>query len=367
MAHAELVFSPPRRAMPPRHLADLDEAGRIDAVTEVGLPAFRAKQLARHTSGADPRPSQMTDLPAAVRAESLPTRCSRAAYRGAEIECDAARPERRCGARSTGPLRVGADALPPAEHGVHLRPGGCGMACPFCATGQGGLTRNLSAAEIVEQVRRRRASRRDGCWAAPGAAVQRGVHGDGRAAGQLQPCAGRCAPHHRPAARTASASPRGRSRCRRSDWCPRSASSPTRHCGDAGAVAARTGRRAARHPGAGEHAVEGRRGAGCRAHYADVTGRRVSIEYALIRDVNDQPWRADLLGKRLHAALGPLVHVNVIPLNPTPGIAGTPARNPSSASSSGGCERKGCPARCATPAAAKSPRRAGSWQRKPSG
>ena len=29
---------------------------------------------------------------------------------------------------------------------------GCGMACPFCATGQGGLTRNLSTAEIVEQV-----------------------------------------------------------------------------------------------------------------------------------------------------------------------------------------------------------------------
>jgi 23S rRNA (adenine2503-C2)-methyltransferase len=29
---------------------------------------------------------------------------------------------------------------------------GCGMACPFCATGQAGLTRNLSAAEIVEQV-----------------------------------------------------------------------------------------------------------------------------------------------------------------------------------------------------------------------
>ena len=29
---------------------------------------------------------------------------------------------------------------------------GCGMACPFCATGQNGLTRNLSTAEIVEQV-----------------------------------------------------------------------------------------------------------------------------------------------------------------------------------------------------------------------
>jgi 23S rRNA (adenine2503-C2)-methyltransferase len=45
----------------------------------------------------------------------------------------------------------------------------------------------------------------------------------------------------------------------------------------------------------------------------------VSIEYALIRDVNDQPWRADLLAKRLRKHLAQLVHVNVIPLNPTPG------------------------------------------------
>src|SRR6185437_8601561 len=29
---------------------------------------------------------------------------------------------------------------------------GCGMNCPFCATGQAGLTRNLSTGEIVEQV-----------------------------------------------------------------------------------------------------------------------------------------------------------------------------------------------------------------------
>ena len=54
-------------------------------------------------------------------------------------------------------------------------------------------------------------------------------------------------------------------------------------------------------------------------YYADTTGRRVSIEYALIRDVNDQPWRADMLGKKLKKALGGLVHVNLIPLNPTPG------------------------------------------------
>src|SRR5699024_8130151 len=39
---------------------------------------------------------------------------------------------------------------------------GCGMACPFCATGQGGLDRNLSTAEIVEQVRAAAATMRSG-------------------------------------------------------------------------------------------------------------------------------------------------------------------------------------------------------------
>jgi 23S rRNA (adenine2503-C2)-methyltransferase len=57
--------------------------------------------------------------------------------------------------------------------------------------------------------------------------------------------------------------------------------------------------------------------------YAAVTGRRVSIEYALIKDVNDQAWRADLLGSLL---AGHLAHVNLIPLNPTPGSKWTASR-----------------------------------------
>ena len=39
----------------------------------------------------------------------------------------------------------------------------------------------------------------------------------------------------------------------------------------------------------------------------------------MIRDVNDQPWRADLLGELL-SGRRPRVHVNLIPLNPTPGL-----------------------------------------------
>ena len=46
-----LVFDAPRRALPPRHLADLDEDARAAAVAELGLPPFRGKQLANQYYG----------------------------------------------------------------------------------------------------------------------------------------------------------------------------------------------------------------------------------------------------------------------------------------------------------------------------
>jgi len=62
--------------------------------------------------------------------------------------------------------------------------------------------------------------------------------------------------------------------------------------------------------------------------YFRATGRRVSIEYALIRDVNDQAWRADALADVLVAGGRGVswVHVNLIPLNPTPGSKWTASR-----------------------------------------
>ena len=38
-----LVFDAPKRSLPPRHLADLDAAGRRAAVVELGEKAFRAE------------------------------------------------------------------------------------------------------------------------------------------------------------------------------------------------------------------------------------------------------------------------------------------------------------------------------------
>ncbi len=49
----------------------------------------------------------------------------------------------------------------------------------------------------------------------------------------------------------------------------------------------------------------------CRKYFAE-TGRRISFEYAMIRDVNDSPETAKLLIKKLE---GLPAHVNLIPLN----------------------------------------------------
>jgi len=56
----------------------------------------------------------------------------------------------------------------------------------------------------------------------------------------------------------------------------------------------------------------------CR-YYVEKTHRRVTFEWALIRDFNDTPAIARQLAQRLS---GLLCHVNIIPLNPTDGYSG---------------------------------------------
>ncbi len=57
-------------------------------------------------------------------------------------------------------------------------------------------------------------------------------------------------------------------------------------------------------------------------YYIDKTGRRVTIEWALIAGENDTAEQAQRLGQLLQ---GLLVHVNLIPLNPTEGYGGQPS------------------------------------------
>jgi 23S rRNA (adenine2503-C2)-methyltransferase len=56
-------------------------------------------------------------------------------------------------------------------------------------------------------------------------------------------------------------------------------------------------------------------------YYGEQTGRRVTFEWALIAGENDTKEQAETLGRLLH---GLKCHVNLIPLNPTDGYAGRP-------------------------------------------
>ena len=46
----------------------------------------------------------------------------------------------------------------------------------------------------------------------------------------------------------------------------------------------------------------------------------------MIGGVNDAPAQADALARRLGSGSAPAAHVNLIPLNPTPGFGARPAR-----------------------------------------
>ena len=314
----ELMFEAPRAGRPPRHLADLDEQGRASAVAELGLPAFRAKQLAHQYYArliADPR--QMTDLPAAIRDLIAETIFPNLLTAATEVTCDAGETRKTLWRAIDGATIESVVMRYPQRNTVCISSqAGCGMACPFCATGQGGLTRNLATAESLEQVR-------------AAAAVVRDDFGDRLSnvvfMGMGEPLANyvRVVDAVR---RITDPPPSGFGISARSVTVSTVGLVPAiRKLADE-----RLGVTLALSLHAPDDELRDtlvpvnnrwkiREALDAARYYADATGRRVSVEYALIRDVNDQPWRADLLGKRLHGALGPLVHVNLIPLNPTPG------------------------------------------------
>ncbi|WP_333895386.1 23S rRNA (adenine(2503)-C(2))-methyltransferase RlmN [Mycolicibacterium gadium] len=322
-----LVFDPPRRAMPPRHLADLDDDGRAAAVADLGLPAFRGKQLANHYYGrltADPH--QMTDLPAALREQIADALFPKLLDAVREIECDAGETRKMLWRAVDGSTFESVLMRYPQRNTVCISSqAGCGMACPFCATGQGGLQRNLSTAEILEQVRAAAVELRDRDGEGIAPAARGGRLSNIVFMGMGEPLAN----YNRVLAavrRITAAPPNGFGISARSVTVSTVGLAPAirkladEHLGVTLALSLHAPDDELRDtlvPVNNRWNVAEVLDAA--RYYANTTGRRVSIEYALIRDVNDQPWRADLLGKLLHGALGPLAHVNLIPLNPTPG------------------------------------------------
>lgn len=318
-----LQLTAPPRGKAPVHFADLSLAQRTTALKELGQPAFRAKQLAAHyfdhlSTSAD----DMTDLPADAR-EGIVSRLFPTLMTPLRtLEADKGATVKTLWTLFDG-VKVESVLMRYPERATLCvtSQAGCGMACPFCATGQMGFTRNLSTAEILEQVRLAARAARDGelkggepvrlsnvvfmgmgeplvnykaVIAAVRALVTPAPQGFGLSARHvtvstvgLVPGMDKLAGEGIPV--TLALSLHAPDDELRNELVPIN----THYSVDQTLDAAR--------------------------RYFDATGRRVSIEYALIRDMNDQAHRADLLGRKLTERGTGWVHVNPIPLNPTPG------------------------------------------------
>jgi len=325
-AAGELTFEPPRRRKPPHHLADLTPQERREAVEALGHRGFRARQLSAHyferlvDSAED-----MTDLPRAIRDDLvrglLPPLLTlvkqRVADGGATV-------------KSVWRLHDGAlveSVLMRYPRRVTIcvsSQAGCGMNCPFCATGQSGLTRNLSAAEIVEQV------------VCAARTIRRGELAGGSEAEAQAPLRvsnvvfmgmGEALANYRAAVgalrRLTDPTPDGLGMSARGIVMSTVGLVPAidRLAAEGLPVTLALSLHAPDDELRNDEALD------AAYRYFEQTGRRVSIEYALIRDINDHAWRAELLGRKLNERGRGWVHVNPIPLNPTLGSKWTASRS----------------------------------------
>ena len=312
------------------HWLGLTPDQRVASIQSLGLPAYRAAQINRHVfERLEADAHSFTDLPKPVRQLVGEHLLWQLLTPAATFKTDRGRTVKTAWRLSDGAVIESVLMRYPRRDTVCISSqAGCAMGCPFCATGQGGLRRSLEVAEIVAQV-----------WltAIELAANERpGRVGNVVLMGMGEPLAN----YERVVAAVriiTSAVP---------DGLGISARGVT-----ISTVGLVTGiERLAREGlpvtlAVSLHAPDdllrdelvpvNKRFRVAEVldaawEYAKVTKRRVSIEYALIRDVNDQPGRADQLARLLRSRGDwTWAHVNVIPLNPTPGsvwTAATPER-----------------------------------------
>lgn len=299
-----------------RHLLDLSKDELTAWLAEHGEPGYRTAQISRWALQRGVTDFEaMTDLPSALRAtlasEFALTPLAVLATRIADdgdttkvlLDLDGA-------GQAVEAVRMAYD---PDEDGVADRTTvcvstqvGCAMACAFCATGQQGFTRNLSASEILAQVLHFTREQRVtnvvfmgmgeplANYAATMRAVRWMVDADGldmRQRGITISTVGIVSGIRRLAAEglqiglTVSLHAPDDELRRR--LIPTSGGTTI------------------------DELVAASRG------YIEARGRRVTFAYALLEHVNDEPEQARRLAQRIR---GLQAHVNLIPYNPTAGI-----------------------------------------------
>ncbi|ANG84359.1 23S rRNA (adenine(2503)-C(2))-methyltransferase RlmN [Microbacterium aurantiacum] len=326
-----LQFASPKRGKPPVHLADLTPEERVAKVKELGLPGFRAGQLEKHYfTHYTHDPAAMTDLPADGREEFVHGMLPPLLTEVRRLETDRGDTIKFLWKLHDGALVESVLMRYPGRITLCVSSqAGCGMNCPFCATGQAGLTRNMSAAEIVEQIVRANA-----LIAAGGLGGKKSSdHSAERVSNIVFMGMGE------PLANYARVMQAVRVMVDKKHGLGMSARGIT--VSTVGLVPAIRKLSAEDIPvtfALSLHAPDDQlrdelipvnsrwkvdEALDAAREYFDKTGRRVSIEYALIKDMNDHGWRADLLAEKLNARGRGWVHVNPIPLNPTPGSVWT--------------------------------------------
>jgi 23S rRNA (adenine2503-C2)-methyltransferase len=294
----------------------LDRSGLEALVRDLGEPRFRAGQIEHWLYGRGARSfAEMTDLPDGLR-EILADRLALpvATVDDRQQSSDGTRKYLVGLAEGTGVEAVG---LPSGERLTvcFSTQAGCAMGCAFCATGRGGLARDLGPGEMLDQVR---AVADD-----YGRRVTNAVAmGQGEPFANYDATLGALRFMNAESGLGIGARHLTVSTCGIVSGIRRFALEPEQFTLAVSLHSAVQHTRDRLMPGVRALGLPALREA--LVEYAEKTGRRPSLEYALMAGVNDGPSELSAL---VAFCRGILVHVNLIPMNPfaESGFARSPA------------------------------------------
>jgi 23S rRNA (adenine2503-C2)-methyltransferase len=283
----------------------LDADGIAALVTEMGEPRFRSAQLVRWIYGRGIESfSEMSDLPTGLRdalagrfALSVPSVLTR------QVSEDGTR---KYLLELADGVTVETVGLPAGDRLTvcFSTQAGCRMGCSFCATGEGGLIRNLGAGEMVDQLHV--VSRDFGARITNAVAM-----GQGEPFANYDAVLGALRLMNSPDGLGIGARHLTLSTCGLVSGIRKLTTEPEQFTLAVSLHSAVQRTRDRLMPGVSRIPLPELRNA--LEEYARATGRRPSVEYALIGGVNDTPAELEAL---IAYCRGLLIHVNLIPVNP---------------------------------------------------
>jgi len=289
-------------------IATLDAAGLTAALDGLGQPRYRARQLAAWLYGRlAPSYEKMTDLPAALRAD-LSSRYTITHPEPADVQRSADGTRKYLWRLADG-VHVESVGIPAGDRLTvcFSTQAGCAMGCSFCATGRGGFVRNLHPGEMAWQVA---LVARDFGSRATGAVAM----GQGEPLANYDATLGALRLMNAEEGLGIGARHLTISTCGVIPGIERLAREKEQFTLAVSLHSAVQDTRDRLMPGVRRWPVAGLQDA--LIDYTQRTGRRPTIEFALIAGVNDTPAEVAAL---VAFTRGWMCHVNLIPVNPVPG------------------------------------------------